>query len=252
MEEIFKPIRGFEGLYEVSNFGRVMSIRRGIFLKGKVDKDGYIEYCLRYNGKAKHKRGHRLVAEAFIPNPNNLPVINHKDHSKDNNRVDNLEWCTVMENTKYYYSGPNYKEGSHRMLSSLSNEDLVELVRLYVEDKYDYTKLYDRFGLKCRQDELGEVLSGRRFSEITGIKEDVRRPYEHPSLLVSNQKLNTILEDYYFKGLSRQDIKAKYEVTDKWMSVVFSGKLRVKEVEIFANSKGMPLDSLLFGGIRCE
>lgn len=244
MEEIFKPVAGFEESYEVSNKGRVFSIRRNNFLKGKVDKDGYLEFVLSDGANRKYKRGHRLVAEAFIPNPDNLPVINHIDHSKDNNVVENLEWCTVTHNTKYYYSGPNYKDGEHRMLSSLSNSELCEMVRLYCEEQYTYEMLYNHFGLKCRRDALGEILSGRRFSEITGITSDIRRKYDHPSVQVHTTTLYSILEDYYLHSFTRQQIKAKYQVTDKWMSVVFSGKSRKEEVRTFMEQNNLNFEEL--------
>lgn len=114
--EIWKDIENFNGKYQVSNLGRVKSLsryRRGknstmVFvkeriLKGKKDKDGYIEFglCIGEHKKMKYYRGHRLVAEAFIPNPNNYPIINHINEIKDDNRVENLEWCSYSYNATY-------------------------------------------------------------------------------------------------------------------------------------------------------
>ena len=109
MKEIWKTILGYEGLYEVSNLG---NIRRIKFInnktqinkikKLKLNKTGkYISVILCKNGKVKGHYVHRLVAEAFIPNPNNLPQINHKDENKLNNKVDNLEWCNSFYNMNY-------------------------------------------------------------------------------------------------------------------------------------------------------
>ena len=103
MEEIWKDIEGYEGLYKISNMGRVKSIK---FNKEKIlflqkDKYGYLRVGLRKMGKLKNYFVHRLVAEAFIPNPNNLPIVNHKDENKQNNCVENLEWCTVKYNNSY-------------------------------------------------------------------------------------------------------------------------------------------------------
>lgn len=114
MKEIWKPIKGYEGWYEVSNLGRVRSLDRIVTysdgknysLKGKMLKmhycgSGYLQFILHKNGKTEHKYPHRLVAETFLPNPNNLPEVNHKDENKTNNCVDNLEWCDSKYNKNY-------------------------------------------------------------------------------------------------------------------------------------------------------
>ena len=106
MEEIWKDIEGYEGKYQVSNLGRVRSLnyhRMGItkLLKARKDKDGYNMAFLVRSGYNRPVGVHRLVAQAFIPNPNNYPCVNHKNEVKDDNRVENLEWCTVRYNTLY-------------------------------------------------------------------------------------------------------------------------------------------------------
>lgn len=104
--EIWKPKKDYEGLYEVSNFGNVMSLNyRGTgkskLLKPNKNKKGYLHVSLCKNGKLKTFRVNRLVAETFIPNPDNLPQVNHKDENKENNSVENLEWCTPKYNCNY-------------------------------------------------------------------------------------------------------------------------------------------------------
>ncbi len=113
MEEIWKDIKDYEGYYQVSNLGRVKSVPRTIqrkknkytvkerILKSRPDKDGYEYVVLCINCKMKTKSIHRLVAEVFIPNPSNLPCINHKDENPSNNNVENLEWCTYSYNNTY-------------------------------------------------------------------------------------------------------------------------------------------------------
>ena len=113
-KEIWRPIKGYEGLYEVSNLGRIRSLDRitnyangekhlwkGRIMKPAKNKNGYLICDLHKNSKRKTFNVHRLVAQAFIKNPDNLPVINHKDEDKTNNCVDNLEWCTYSYNNSY-------------------------------------------------------------------------------------------------------------------------------------------------------
>lgn len=104
--EVWKDIVGYEGLYQVSDKGNVRSLSwkhtgetKNLFLK--PTKDGYRQVELAFTGKAKMFLVHRLVAQAFIPNPEELPQINHKDFCRANNSVDNLEWCTALYNVHY-------------------------------------------------------------------------------------------------------------------------------------------------------
>ena len=114
MTEEWRPIVGYEGLYEVSNTGQVKSFDRYVkysngrihLHKGKVlspikDRDGYLQVNLCYSGRINSIKVHRLVAQAFIPNPDNLPQVNHKDENKTNNCVENLEWCDSKYNNNY-------------------------------------------------------------------------------------------------------------------------------------------------------
>lgn len=108
--EVWKDIEDYKGLYQVSNLGRVRSLDRidalGRLRKGKVlayglSGGGYLQVGLHRDGKVEQKLVHRLVSEAFLPNPDNLPQVNHKDEDKANNQVENLEWCTALYNNTY-------------------------------------------------------------------------------------------------------------------------------------------------------
>lgn len=101
MDEVWKDIAGYEGLYAVSNHGRVKSYYVNRILKPQIVRGGYYAVKLSKNRQKEHKYVHILVAEAFIPNENNLPVVNHKDETRTNNLSTNLEWCTVQYNNTY-------------------------------------------------------------------------------------------------------------------------------------------------------
>lgn len=104
--ETWKPVVGYEGLYEVSDMGRVKTLhykggKEERILCEKKHLDGYLFVELYKNGSKKPITIHRLVATAFIENPNNFPCINHKDENKANNKAENLEWCTWKYNVNY-------------------------------------------------------------------------------------------------------------------------------------------------------
>lgn len=100
MKEIWKDIKNYEGLYQVSNLGNVKSLRTGKKIYYST-AGGYYRVNLFKDKRRKGFSIHRLVAEMFIPNYNNKPCVNHKDCNRKNNKVDNLEWCTYKENNNY-------------------------------------------------------------------------------------------------------------------------------------------------------
>ena len=127
MEE-WKDIKNYEGLYQISSLGRVKSlpkernngINNEIILKQCTDKKGYKRVNLYKNKKSTRVLVHRLVAEAFLNNPNNYPLINHKDENPNNNKVENLEWCTYKYNNNY---GNRAKKFSKVFTGMLSGEN---------------------------------------------------------------------------------------------------------------------------------
>lgn len=122
-EEIWKDVVGYEGLYQVSNLGRVKHLYCVVIthsgltrtinervVKPRLQKNGYLVVDLYKNNKRKESLLHRVVLEAFLPNPDNLPFVNHKDSNRQNCKVENLEWCTASYNTKYSYGNNNRRD----------------------------------------------------------------------------------------------------------------------------------------------
>ena len=120
--EKWKPIIGFEEHYEVSSFGRVRNKHTNYLLKPIKCSNGYFKVCLTYSTK-KYALIHRLVATAFLPNPFNLPCVNHIDENKGNNNIENLEWCTVQYNVTY---GKNTLVRNHTVYQYSMDNKLIK------------------------------------------------------------------------------------------------------------------------------
>ena len=148
MEEVWKPIPGYNGRYEISNLGRVKSYaqdrKNGKIKTGNPTFKGYRTCALRTErGVPKIYPVHRLVAAAFIPNPDNLPQVNHKDEDKANNRADNLEWCTNEYNVNY---------GTKNLRSALANRCCATTSRkVYSIDDEGRVEYFDSIGEAERQ-----------------------------------------------------------------------------------------------------
>lgn len=147
--EIWKDIKGYEGLYQVSTYGRVKN--KKLIMAQKTNKDGYLTIRLSKNGTKKDYIVHRLVAQAFIENKDNLPQINHKDENKLNNNVDNLEWCTCSYNINY---GNRNKKMAEKISQKVAKYDTKgNLIKIYdsMTKAQNENKIWhSRIGLCCR------------------------------------------------------------------------------------------------------
>ena len=174
MEEVWKDIQGYEGIYQVSNLGNVRSVDRCVecvdsyrHYKGRImrlnkRKNGYLDICLRRQDNKVRPLVHRLVAEAFIPNPEKLPCVNHKDENKENNRVDNLEWCTEAYNNNY---GESHKQRSIHSSSAAIKNQSKPVLQYSLSGEY-ITEYYSAMeaGRKnnCRQSGISECCNGKQ------------------------------------------------------------------------------------------
>jgi len=137
-EEVWKDVIGYEGKYQISNMGRLKTLRREIsfgrgrrfvnetIIKTSVQPNGYVSFAMNKNRKKKTTYVHRLVAQAFIPNPENKATVNHVNGIKTDNRVENLEWNTQSENNKHIYSGLGKNPKAIPIVQLTLNGDFVK------------------------------------------------------------------------------------------------------------------------------
>ena len=148
-QEIWKPVLGSE-VYQVSNLGRVKSFyhkKDGFLLKGYIDRLGYVIIYLGCNIK-KYVKAHRVVATAFIPNPNNYPQVNHKNGVKTDNKASNLEWCTPKHNINHAISlGLINQIGENNPKCKLTFDQVINIRQLYLSGGYSFRKLGKIFNI---------------------------------------------------------------------------------------------------------
>lgn len=180
MKEVWKDINGYEGCYQVSNLGRIKSLDRmtnnqygEYFMKGRILKNSIIKdkgYCRvsLNNGNGKiSKRVHRLVAEAFILNPENKPEVNHKDGNKLNNCVSNLEWCTNKENIEHSIRTGLKKHcnGCSNSSSKFTEEDIIFIRKNYKkrDPMYGGVALARRYS--CCTQTIYDIVTKKHYKE---------------------------------------------------------------------------------------
>ena len=198
-KEIWKDIKDFEGIYQVSNLGRVRGLDRIVVnvngkrnsIKGRIIKPitrqtGYVVYGLNKGGKAYKRYAHRLVAQAFIPNPNNYPEVNHiNEFNKSDNSVDNLEWCTRDYNSHY----GTRSERAHKTQSRIV---LATDIRTGVAKPFStYTEcaMYYKIGNLGEKIRSKKICKGHTFKYLVLNKEE---SYAHNRMV---QKVRKIIHD---------------------------------------------------------
>lgn len=198
MEEVWKDVVGFEGLYQVSNLGRIKSFRRAKerILKPTTQRVGnkckYTRQIVTLNHKSY--KVHRLVAEAFIPNPYNLPQINHKDFDTSNNCVYNLEWCSAKENVQWNII--------HKRNKKYHYIDKTTVINLYKQ------------GITAK--EISKKFNVAKYIITTIVdKNKIRRKdYKRKSKYISIEKL----KELFHLGLKNREISKQYNIPQNYIA----------------------------------
>ena len=204
--EVFTDIRDYEGYYQVSNYGNVRSLDRvikektgktqtlkGRILKQRINPGGYHYIELGKNGTKATFAVHQLVAQAFIPNPDSKPTVNHIDGNKLNNSVANLEWSTYSENLKHAYKTGlrrtvKFSEvGSKNYKRKLKPEQVIEIKRLLAAGSLTHKEIATKFSVA--RSTVTEIKSGRRWKHLNVIplatKETTSKVESLPDVAVS-------------------------------------------------------------------
>lgn len=213
--EEYKPIIGYETEYLISNFGFVKTIKFGWnkVMKPYTDKDGYKVVGLTVNNKTKAQKIHRLVALHFIPNPNNLPMVNHKDINTANNHVSNLEWCDALYNIRYGIEFGNINnKGENSSISIFKDYQVIEIREKFSNSfitSRELSKLYN-----VNESAIDNIVRNKTWTHLPLSKtpnernwekyENVRKDYNN------DIKINTILLKYQISNTTFNTI-IKYE-----------------------------------------
>lgn len=212
MKEVWKDIQGYEGLYQVSNLGRVRHLPYTIKWGGKLEHrplkesnqhkntGGYCIVVLSKNSKSKQFLIHRLVAQAFIPNPDNLPEVNHIDEDKTNNKVDNLEWCDRKYNINYgtrtERAVKTRKENPKKHKTTISKHKTNPKSKMIRKSKYDSVWIEER------------DIYGSQIGLYHGIEEAVKNSGKSYNSIISNIRgITKTAGGHVFVKLSKRLLK---------------------------------------------
>ena len=169
IDEIWTDIEGYEGHYQISNYGRAKSFKNGreTILRPLWTNGGYLNFSLCLNGKHKNFSPHVLVAKAFIPNPENKPEVNHIDSDKFNCCVDNLEWSTRSENNRHAFkNGLNHQaQGENNIRAKLTNEQAKRCREVYkpFDRKFGIAALAKKFKITVKT--MYNVIHGKSYKD---------------------------------------------------------------------------------------
>ena len=230
MEEVWKDVVGYEGLYKVSNLGNVFSNYSGKILTPGTTKDGYKYVSLSKNKEKQMKTIHRLVAMAFLSNPNNLPIVNHKDENPANNNAYNLEWCTYLYNCTY--NGAHIKRGQLLAKHVYRYNKLGEII-----EEYESVSEAERV-LNASSGDIVDCCNGSLMTYLNSVwsyeylsKQDVLERFLKSKPDRKNNKLSKKVDQFYLDGKfiasypSARETSRQLNISQSLISSVCRGEL---------------------------
>ena len=167
MKEIWKPIQKYEDRYLISNLGKVFSLFSKRCISNRINKAGYIQIILHKKGENKTLLLHRVLGQTFIPNPLNLPQINHKNAVKTNNKLKNLEWVTQSFNTRHAYKMDKITRmlGEKHPKAILTNQKVLKIKTLSQNnDCLSYREIGKIFGVN--KSTISDIITGKTWTHI--------------------------------------------------------------------------------------
>lgn len=167
MNEVWKPIVGFENDYDISNYGNVKSKKRGkeLIMRPVCNNKGYPRVVLSVKNKGYRRFVHRLVAEHFVDNPDNKPQVNHVDGDKKNNHASNLQWMTNQENRDHAIKRKLHACGENAGGVKFTEKEALEIIRLYKTGNYTQSQLGRMFGV--HQMTISRIVRGTRWKYLS-------------------------------------------------------------------------------------
>lgn len=223
--EEWRDVIGYEGLYKVSNLGRVMSYKLfdcGKLMKLSYDSDKYqIVRLYDRNSRSITGKVHRLVAQAFIPNPSNLPQVNHINGTKADNRVENLEWCNNRHNVKHAFEiGLDSQAGERNRSTKLTNEDVLEIYHEAWNGKISNKVIGDKYGVSSET--VRGIKNGYNWTSVTK-HVDNRDPYPYQSKVLTKDDALAIYKLAWETKLSLDEIGKQFSVSKHAVSKIKNG-----------------------------